>query len=51
MLIRIVKHPESEINFQRGFVCPLVVSALKMAYRPRDSLLGGVSDRKVVDFT
>ena len=51
MLIRAVKHTDSEINFQSGFVCLRVVLALKMAYRLREGLLSGVFDRKVVDFT
>ena len=47
MLIRTVKHTDSEINFQAGFVCLRAVFALKMAYRPREGLLSGVFDRKV----
>lgn len=48
MLILSVKLSESEINFQRGFMCPWVVLALKMAYRAREGVLGGVSDSKLV---
>jgi hypothetical protein len=51
MLIRTVKHTDSEINFQAVFVCLRAVLVLKMAYRLRDGLLSGVFDRKVVDFT
>jgi hypothetical protein len=51
MLNRTVKPSNCEINFQSGFVCLWVVLVLKMAYRLREGLLGGISDRKVADFT
>ena len=51
MLIRTVRPSNCEINFQSGFVCLWVVWVLKMAYRLREGLLGGVFDRKVSNFT
>ena len=47
MLIRTVKHTDSEINFQTGFACLRAALALKIAYRPREGVLSGVFDRKV----
>ncbi len=49
MLIRPVKLSDCEINFQSGFVCLRAGLLLKMAYRRRDGLLGGILDRKVED--
>lgn len=48
MLILVENPSDSEINFQSGFVCLWLVSALKTAYRASEGLLDGVFDIEIV---